>query len=152
MCFRISFTKSLQDIDTSLGGASGAQDPLLEMKSLKWDVEKFKSLGINILRIYNFDNSKNYNEGMKILHDAGAYVALDVNTPDHSLSRETGATLHRSYNDSYLQSVLATIDAPADSNDLLLFFSGNEVVNEKNNNSNNNTAPFIKATIRDMKQ
>ncbi|KAH7396180.1 Glucanosyltransferase-domain-containing protein [Pyrenochaeta sp. MPI-SDFR-AT-0127] len=131
------------------GGASGAQDPLLDIPGLKRDIANFKSLGINTIRIYTIDNSKNHDEGMKLLDDAGIYLALDANTPGYSLNRETGATLHRSYNDVYLQSVFATIDAFADYNNLLLFFSGNEVINERNNT---NAAPYIKAVTRDMKQ
>lgn len=86
---------------------------------------------------------------MKMLDDAGIYLALDANTPDYSLNRQNGQTLHRSYNDVYLQNVFATIDAFADYSNLLLFFSGNEVINEKNNT---NAAPYIKAVTRDMKQ
>jgi hypothetical protein len=134
---------------SSPGGAADAQDPLLDLEGLKRDVANFKSLGINTIRIYTIDNSKNHDEGMKMLDDAGIYLALDANTPDYSLNRENGQTLHRSYNDVYLQSVFATIDAFADYNNLLLFFSGNEVINERNNT---NAAPYIKAVTRDMKQ
>jgi hypothetical protein len=131
------------------GGAADAQDPLLDLENLKRDVENFKSLGINTIRVYTIDNSKNHDEGMKMLDDAGIYLALDANTPKYSLNRQNGATLHRSYNDVYLQNVFATIDSFADYNNLLLFFSGNEVINEKNNT---NAAPYIKAVTRDMKQ
>lgn len=86
---------------------------------------------------------------MKMLDDAGIYLALDANTPKYSLNRESEETLHRSYNDVYLQSVFATIDQFADYNNLLVFFSGNEVINDKNNT---NAAPYIKAVTRDMKQ
>jgi hypothetical protein len=86
---------------------------------------------------------------MKMLDDAGIYLALDANTPKFSLNRETEATLRRSYNEVYLQNVFATVDAFADYSNLLLFFSGNEVINERNNT---NAAPYIKAVTRDMKQ
>ena len=84
-----------------------------------------------------------------MLDDAGIYLALDANTPKYSLNRENAKTLHTSYNDVYLQSVFATIDAFAPYNNLLVFFSGNEVINAKNNS---NAAPYIKAVTRDMKQ
>ncbi|KAH7071519.1 Glucanosyltransferase-domain-containing protein [Paraphoma chrysanthemicola] len=131
------------------GGAADAKDPLLDLPSLRRDVENFKSLGINTIRVYTIDNSKNHDEGMKLLDDAGIYLALDANTPKYSLNRENLATLRRSYNDVYLQNVFATVDAFADYSNLLLFFSGNEVINERNNT---NAAPFIKAVTRDMKQ
>lgn len=131
------------------GGAADAQDPLLDLESLKRDVENFKKLGINTIRIYTIDNSKNHDEGMKMLDDAGIYLTLDANTPKYSLNRETLDTLHTSYNDVYLQNVFATIDAFAEYSNLMLFFSGNEVINDKNNS---NAAPYIKAVTRDMKQ
>lgn len=133
----------------SIGGAADAADPLLDIDGLKRDIENFKSLGINTIRIYTIDNSQNHDEGMKLLDDAGIYLALDANTPDYSLNRETPQTLHRSYNDVYLRSVFATIDAFSKYNNLLLFFSGNEVINAKNNTG---AATYIKAVTRDMKQ
>lgn len=115
---------------------------------MKRDIENFKSLGINTIRIYTVDNSKNHDEGMKLLDDAGIYLTLDANTPEYSLNRETVQTCHRSYNEVYLQNVFATIDAFKDYNNLFMFFSGNEVINAKNNTG---TAPYIKAVTRDMK-
>jgi len=131
------------------GGAADAKDPLLDIESLKRDVANFKSLGINTIRVYTIDNSKNHDEGMKMLDDAGIYLALDANTPDYSLNRESNATLHRSYNDVYLQNVFATIDAFQSYNNLLLLFSGNEVINERNNTG---AATYIKSVTRDMKR
>lgn len=119
------------------------------MQSLRRDVENFKKLGINTVRIYTIDNSKNHDEAMALLDDAGIYLALDANTPDYSLNRADLMSLHASYNDVYLQSVFATIDAFAGYNNLLLFFSGNEVINARNNT---NAAPYIKAVTRDMRQ
>lgn len=131
------------------GGAADAKDPLLDLEGLERDVANFKELGINTIRVYTIDNSQNHDEGMKMLADAGIYLALDANTPEYSLNRQNGDTLHASYNDVYLQSVFATIDAFAGYSNLLLFFSGNEVINERNNT---NAAPYIKAVTRDMKQ
>ncbi|CAI6298854.1 unnamed protein product [Periconia digitata] len=131
------------------GGAADAKDPLLDLESLKRDVDNFKKLGINTIRIYTIDNSKNHDEGMKMLDDAGIYLALDANTPKYSLNRENEDTLRASYNEEYLRSVFATVDAFQDYSNLMVFFSGNEVINAKNNS---NAAPFIKAVTRDMKQ
>ncbi|KAK4609301.1 1,3-beta-glucanosyltransferase gel1 [Fulvia fulva] len=130
------------------GGAADAADPMLDMQSFKRDVEEFKNLGINTIRIYTIDNSQNHDEAMALLCDAGIYLALDANTPGYSLNRQNIDSLHASYNDVYLQSVFATIDAFAGYSNLLLFFSGNEVINARNNT---NAAPYIKAVTRDMK-
>ncbi len=86
---------------------------------------------------------------MQMLDDAGIYLALDANTPEFSLNRESLTTLHQSYNDVYLKSVFGTINNFAGYSNLLLFFSGNEVINARNNT---HAAPYIKAVTRDMKQ
>lgn len=93
------------------GGAADAQDPMLDLDTFRNDVEAFKELGINTIRIYTIDNSANHDEAMKLLDDAGIYLSLDVNTPKASLNRENIDSLHASYNDVYLQSVFATVDA-----------------------------------------
>ncbi|KAJ0109106.1 hypothetical protein J7T55_002298 [Diaporthe amygdali] len=127
------------------GGAADAADPLIDITSLTRDVENFKELGINTIRVYTVDNSENHDEGMKILADAGIYLALDVNSPKFSLNR---ADPFLSYNEKYLQSVFATVDAFANYTNTLLFFSGNEVINDKKTTG---TAPYIRAVTRDIK-
>ena len=102
---------------------------------------------MNTVRVYAVDNSKNHDECMSALADAGIYLALDVNTPKYSLNRDQPAT---SYNPTYLQSVFATIDAFAGYSNTLLFFNGNEVLN--NSQSSTAAAPYVKAVGRDMKQ
>lgn len=93
------------------GGAADAADPMMDMDTFRKDVEHFKQLGINTIRIYTIDNSQNHDEAMRLLDDAGIYLALDVNTPEYSLNRKDVQSLHMSYNDVYLQSVFATVDA-----------------------------------------
>ena len=83
---------------------------------------------------------------MNALAAAGIYVALDVNTPKYSINRAVPAP---SYNDVYLQSLFATVDAFANYTNTLLFFSGNEVINDVNTTD---CAPYIKAVTRDLKQ
>jgi hypothetical protein len=105
-------------------GSSGASDPIAA-STCKRDIAEFKKLGINTVRVYTVDNSANHDECMSALAEAGIYLALDVNSPDYSLNRYDPAA---SYNDVYLQSVFATIDAFAKYDNTLLFFSGNEVI------------------------
>lgn len=131
------------------GGAADAADPLLDMQSLTRDIQRFQELGINTIRVYTIDNSQNHDEAMQMLDEAGIYLALDANTPEFSLNRESLETLHQSYNDVYLKGVFGTINNFAGYNNLLLFFSGNEVINARNNT---HAAPYIKAVTRDMKQ
>jgi len=77
---------------------------------------------------------------MNALSAAGIYVALDVNNGLYSINRDDPQP---SYNAVYLQSVFATIDAFANYDNTLLFFSGNEVVNAPDNT---NDAPYVRAT------
>ncbi|KAK4635537.1 1,3-beta-glucanosyltransferase gel1 [Fulvia fulva] len=136
----------IRGIDYQPGGSSKATDSIADVDVCKRDIEQFKKLGINTIRVYTVDNTANHDECMAALADAGIYLALDVNTPKYSINRADPAA---SYNDVYLQSIFATIDAFAKYDNTLLFFSGNEVINADNNT---NCAPYIKAVTRDMKQ
>lgn len=102
------------------------------------DIPYFQKLGLNTIRVYTVDNSKNHDKCMSALADAGIYLALDVNSPKYSLNR---AEPEVSYNSDYLQSVFATIDAFAGYSNTLLFFSGNEVINSDNSTT---SAPYVK--------
>jgi 1,3-beta-glucanosyltransferase GAS5 len=92
------------------------------------------------------DNSKNHDDCMNALADAGIYLVLDVNNPKYSINRENPEP---SYNAQYLQSVFSTIDAFAKYTNTLAFFSGNEVIDA--NKSTTLAAKYVKATTRDMK-
>lgn len=127
------------------GGAANASDPLLDITSLKRDIENFKTLGINTIRVYTVDNSASHEEGMGLLADAGIYLALDLNTPKFSINR---ADAFLSYNENYLQSLFATVDSFANYTNTLLFFSGNEVINDKGTTG---VAPYIRSVTRDIK-
>ena len=109
-------------------------------------MERFKKLKINTVRIYSVDNSKDHSDCMKLLADAGIYLALDVNTPKYSLRQDKPA---ESYNSVYLQNIFATIDEFQQYDNTLLFFSGNEVIN---NIATSNAAKWVKAVTRDIKQ
>ena len=134
-------------MDYQPGGSSEAADPLADPDVCNRDIPEFKKLGLNTIRVYTVDNSKNHETCMSALADAGIYLALDVNNPLYSLNRQDVA---KSYNPTYLQSVFATIDAFAGYSNTLLFFSGNEVLNDTQ--ASTQAAPFVKAVNRDMKQ
>ncbi|GME33840.1 Beta-glucanosyltransferase [Neofusicoccum parvum] len=136
----------VRGVDYQPGGSSQVEDPIATPEQCKRDIEKFKDLGINTVRVYTVDNSANHDECMGLLADAGIYLALDVNTPKYSLNRNEPKT---SYNDVYLQNIFATIDAFANYDNTLLFFSGNEVIND---DKTTGAAPYVKAVTRDMRQ
>ncbi|KAI1820479.1 glycoside hydrolase family 72 protein [Xylaria intraflava] len=137
----------VRGIDYQPGGSSSTNDPLADPDTCKRDVKNFKDLGVNTIRVYAVDNSKDHTDCMNELSSAGIYLVLDVNNPQYSINRaEPGP----SYNDVYLQSVFATIDEFAKYPNTLAFFSGNEVINDQPDTVK--AAPYVKATTRDMRQ
>lgn len=137
----------IRGVDYQPGGSSDLTDPLADSATCERDIAAFKTLGINTVRVYMVDNSKDHDTCMNALADAGIYLILDVNNPLYSINRASPAA---SYNDVYLQSVFATIDAFIGYTNTLAFFSGNEVVNDQTNTTL--AAPYVKATTRDMRQ
>ncbi|KAH7380386.1 Glucanosyltransferase-domain-containing protein [Phaeosphaeria sp. MPI-PUGE-AT-0046c] len=135
----------IRGVDYQPGGASDAKDPIADTAGCKRDIEKFKELGINTVRVYTIDNAANHDECMNALADAGIYLALDINTPLYSLNR---ANPQPSYNHEYLQSIFSTVEEFAKYDNTLLFFSANEVIND---DATTNCAPYVKAVTRDIK-
>lgn len=136
----------IRGIDYQPGGSSGVNDALTDPEVCLRDIEKFKKLGVNTIRIYMVDNKGDHSTCMQALNDAGIYLILDANTPKYSINRAAPAL---SYNAAYLQNVFATIDVFAKYDNLLGFFSGNEVINEEPGTTL--SAPYVKAVTRDMR-
>jgi len=137
----------VRGVDYQPGGSSLNIDPLADPKVCMPDIEKFKTLGINVIRVYSTDNSKDHTECMNALADAGIYVVLDANNPKYSINREKPAP---SYNAEYLQSIFATIDEFGKFDNTMAFFSGNEVIHDLP--ATTRAARFVKAVTRDMRQ
>ncbi|KAL4817196.1 Glucanosyltransferase-domain-containing protein [Aspergillus spinulosporus] len=135
----------IRGVDYQPGGSSDLSDPIADADGCKRDLEKFKELGLNTIRVYSVDNSKDHDECMNALADAGIYLVLDVNTPKYSINR---ASPEISYNDKYLQYIFATVDKFAKYKNTLAFFSGNEVIND---GPSSITAPYVKAVTRDLR-
>ncbi|KAF3344466.1 hypothetical protein VD0004_g7554 [Verticillium dahliae] len=135
----------IRGIDYQPGGAAANEDPLIDTEVCTRDIERFRRLGVNAVRVYSLDNNENHDECMDLLADAGIYLMADVNSPEYSINREEP---HPSYNADYLQSVFATVEMFAQYDNTMLFFSGNEVVDNENNTD---SAPYVKATTRDIK-
>ncbi|BCR87494.1 1,3-beta-glucanosyltransferase gel1 [Aspergillus chevalieri] len=136
----------IRGVDYQPGGSGDLADPIADADGCKRDIEKFKSLGLNTIRVYSVDNSKDHDECMNALADAGIYLVLDVNTPKYSLNRKDPK---QSYNDVYLQYIFATVEMFAQYKNTLAFFSGNEVIND---GPSSKAAPYVKAVTRDIRQ
>ncbi|KIW62258.1 hypothetical protein PV04_10451 [Phialophora macrospora] len=136
----------IRGVDYQPGGSSDVADPIADVDGCQRDIEEFKKLGINAIRVYTVDNTADHDTCMNALADAGIYLILDVNTPKYSLNR---ADPGPSYNDVYLQSIFATIDIFQGYSNTLAFFSGNEVINDPETSA---AAPYVKAVTRDIRQ
>ncbi|KAI9803055.1 MAG: beta-glucanosyltransferase [Piccolia ochrophora] len=136
----------MRGVDYQPGGSSSLADPIADVEGCKRDIEYFKELGLNTIRVYTVDNTADHDECMNALADAGIYLVLDVNTPKYSLRRDKP---DQSYNDVYLQNIFATVDKFAPYSNTLAFFSGNEVINDEKSTS---AAPYVKAVTRDIRQ
>lgn len=136
----------IRGIDYQPGGSSNLEDPIADPDVCERDIEYFKDLGVNTIRIYSIDNTKDHKKCMNLLADAGIYVLFDVNTPYASVTR--GNTSECSYNSYYLNEVFASVLKVADYNNTLGLFAANEVIND---DSSTAAATYVKAVIRDMK-
>ncbi|KAJ5624469.1 Glycoside hydrolase superfamily [Penicillium lagena] len=135
----------IRGVDYQPGGSSKLADPIADADGCKRDIQKFKDLGLNTIRVYSVDNSQDHDECMNALAEAGIYLVLDVNTPKYAINRADPKT---SYNDVYLQYVFATVEMFAKYDNTLAFFSGNEVIND---GPSSKSAPYVKAVTRDIR-
>ncbi|ERF76923.1 1,3-beta-glucanosyltransferase gel1 [Endocarpon pusillum Z07020] len=136
----------VRGVDYQPGGSSNLVDPIADIEICRRDIANFQKLGLNTIRVYTVDNTADHDECMTELANAGIYLVLDVNTPKYSINR---ADPEISYNDVYLQSIFATVDAFAKYTNTLAFFSGNEVINDGPTSA---AAPYVKAVTRDLRQ
>ncbi|KAJ2233338.1 1 3-beta-glucanosyltransferase gel4 [Coemansia sp. RSA 1722] len=118
-------------------------DPLADTVGCKRDVELFKDLGINSIRVYEVDYNKNHDTCMKLLEDAGIYLMLDMPSPKYSINRAQPYWDHDT-----MSHWAAKVDAFAKYPNLVGWIAGNEVANDKDTTP---SAAFVKAAIRDMK-
>lgn len=136
----------IRGLDYQPGGSSKLYDPLSDPEVCERDIEYFKQLGVNTIRIYSIDNTGDHSECMQKLEEAGIYLILDVNVPKALIARDQGANC--SYNTMYLNEVLATVKLMSQYNNTLGFFAANEVINDETTTP---AATYVKAVVRDIK-
>ncbi|OMJ17086.1 1,3-beta-glucanosyltransferase GAS2 [Smittium culicis] len=125
------------------GAPAGTLDPLADEVGCLRDVEIFKDLGINAIRVYEVDPSKNHDICMKALSNAGIYVMLDLSTPEVSIPRVNP------YWDTYLlDQYKLKVDAFSTYDNILAFVAGNNVTIDV---ATVPASAFVKASIRDVK-
>lgn len=119
-------------------------DPLIDEAACSRDAQLMQKLGLNVVRVYEVDPSKNHDACMKAFSDAGLYLLLDIATPKFSINRKDPEYDTRLY-DAYTK----TVDAFAKYDNVLAFVAGNEVTNDKTNTL---ASAYVKAAVRDVKK
>ncbi|KAJ2866674.1 1 3-beta-glucanosyltransferase gel4, partial [Coemansia asiatica] len=118
-------------------------DPLADSVGCKRDVAVFKDLGLNSIRVYEVDYSKDHDDCMKMLEDAGIYVMLDIPSPDYAINREDPT-----WDTQLMGEWQDKVDAFSKYPNVIAWIAGNEVANDKDTTP---SAAFVKAAIRDMR-
>lgn len=129
---------------STVGGGSGYTDPLANATTCKRDIPYLVQLQTNVIRTYAIDPTKNHDECMNALANAGIYVISDLGEPNLSINRQNAQ-----WNEALYARYAAVVDNLAKYQNTLGFFAGNEVSNEA---TNTNASAYVKAAVRDMKQ
>ncbi|KAH3679854.1 hypothetical protein WICMUC_000597 [Wickerhamomyces mucosus] len=118
-------------------------DPMAEKDICLRDLPYLQRLGINTVRVYSIDPERNHDECFGAFAKAGIYVISDLSEPDTSISRKDP-----SWDVEIFERYIKVVDSLNKYDNLLGFFAGNEVTNDK---TNTDASPFVKASIRDIK-
>jgi len=63
-------------------------DPLADKTTCDRDIPLLAKLGVNVIRVYQIDTSKNHDYCMNELSKNGIYVIADLSEPEQSIVRE----------------------------------------------------------------
>ncbi|KAI1499549.1 Glucanosyltransferase-domain-containing protein [Biscogniauxia marginata] len=120
------------------------KDPLADETSCKRDVPLLQKAGVNTIRTYAINPDADHDACMKLLDDAGIYVIADLGEPALSINRDSP-----SWNIKLFDRYKGVVDNLAQYDNVIGFFSGNEVTN---NATNTDASAFVKAATRDTKK
>ncbi|KAI9300182.1 Glucanosyltransferase, partial [Cunninghamella echinulata] len=118
-------------------------DPLADPNACARDAELMKKLGLNVIRVYQVDPTKDHTECMNLFAEAGIYLMLDIASPQNCINRETPEYTLQLFN-----GYKATVDAFHDYDNMIAYIAGNEVTNDKKNTL---ASAYVKAAVRDIK-
>ncbi|KAI8951196.1 family 72 glycoside hydrolase [Xylaria longipes] len=119
-------------------------DPLSNEKTCKRDIPILEKLGVNAIRTYAINPDSDHSACMKLLDDAGIYVIADLGEPALSINRDDPT-----WNVDLFDRYKSVIDNLGQYDNVIGFFSGNEVTN---NATNTGASAYVKAATRDTKK
>jgi len=132
-----------QNVITSGGNANAFADPLADAAGCARDIPYLKQLNTNTIRVYAVDPTADHSSCMTALANAGIYTLIDLGSPNTSIT-----SVSPSWTTDLFTRYKAVVDAFQQYNNVLGFFSANEVIF---NASSASAAPFVKAATRDTK-
>ncbi|SCU80548.1 LAMI_0B02894g1_1 [Lachancea mirantina] len=132
------------DPDAIIKQDSKYLDPLADSTMCTRDIPRLMELGINTIRVYSINPELSHDFCMEKLVNSGIYVLIDLSEPDLSISRG-----QPNWNVETFERYKKVVDCMQGYSNVLGFFAGNEVTNDI---TNTDASPFVKASIRDIKE
>ncbi|KAI5863505.1 glycoside hydrolase family 72 protein [Durotheca rogersii] len=118
-------------------------DPLIDTEQCTRDATLMRRLGANTIRVYHVDPNADHSGCMAAFSDAGIYAMIDMDTFDtYILPNDPW------WNQTQFDRYSEVMDAFHRYDNLLGLFVGNEIIAINNQSL---SAPFIKASSRDLK-
>ena len=118
-------------------------DPLADKTTCDRDIPLLAKLGVNVIRVYQIDTSKNHDYCMNELSKNGIYVIADLSEPEQSIVRE-----NPKFTTEIFQRYIDVVHVMSHYSNTLGFFAGNEVTNDKTTSL---ASAYVKASVRDIK-